>query len=206
MRPANFIYGLIDPRTLLIRYVGLTSVGMRRPRAHLKTLRHGSRTYCKNWIAKLQLLGLTYDIAVLEILDDPVELDQAERWWIAFGRACGWPLTNHTDGGSVEEATRIEQRRQKALEKERRAEDAVAREQRKIEDAAKEETAKTARRLNLYSMISKRHGVSIEELEQEYQAHTEWKRAVEGRATEKRLERLERARQSLSRVRQGSRK
>jgi hypothetical protein len=30
---------------------------------------------------------------------DVADLNTAERWWIAFGRACGWPLTNSTDGG-----------------------------------------------------------------------------------------------------------
>jgi len=26
-------------------------------------------------------------------------LSSSERWWIAYGRVCGWPLTNLTDGG-----------------------------------------------------------------------------------------------------------
>jgi hypothetical protein len=41
---------------------------------------------------------LDYEIVVLENTTRKGLID-AERWWIAFGRACAWPLTNHTDGG-----------------------------------------------------------------------------------------------------------
>lgn len=43
--------------------------------------------------------GLSYEIAVLDIRDSADGLNEAERWWIAYGRASGWDLTNHTDGG-----------------------------------------------------------------------------------------------------------
>lgn len=99
-RPKKLIYGLIDPRTLLIRYVGKSSSGMTRPCNHGKghTLRH-DRTRCGNWIRKLQSAGLEYSVVILELCDSPEALALAERWWIAFGRVCGWPLVNHTDGG-----------------------------------------------------------------------------------------------------------
>jgi hypothetical protein len=44
-------------------------------------------------------LELDYEITVLEAVHDALKLEEAERWWIAFGRACGWPLTNIRDGG-----------------------------------------------------------------------------------------------------------
>jgi hypothetical protein len=34
--------------------------------------------------------GLDYEIVVLEETTQQ-DLINAERWWIAFGRACGWP-------------------------------------------------------------------------------------------------------------------
>lgn len=84
------IYGLIDPRTRLIRYIGQTMRGIQRSREH----RYPScpDTYCRRWVKKLQLLGLDYEVAVLEIVEVREQLSDAECWWIAYGRACGWPL------------------------------------------------------------------------------------------------------------------
>ncbi len=70
---------------------------MQRPRSHA----------AKGWI---------YEIAILEIVSEPKKetielcpwlpsprrptaLHEAERWWIAYGRASGWPLRNKSDGG-----------------------------------------------------------------------------------------------------------
>jgi len=93
---AHIIYGLIDPLTLLIRYIGLSSVGLRRPKAHLKAQ---GATHCARWIRKLKASGQRCEIVVLDIAQDAGSLPKLEQWWIAFGRACGWPLTNMTDGG-----------------------------------------------------------------------------------------------------------
>ena len=97
-RRLNLIYGLIDPSDRLIHYVGLSSRGLERPREH----RHAAKSDgvdCVKWIRELQSKGLDYEITVLEALENDSSLSAAERWWIAYGRACGWPLTNCTDGG-----------------------------------------------------------------------------------------------------------
>lgn len=94
-----FIYALVDPRTLLIRYVGQTRVGMRRPESHNRRSNRSHNTYTSNWLLSLHKAGLAATIVILQISTKP-SLDTDEIWWIAFGRACGWPLTNHTDGGS----------------------------------------------------------------------------------------------------------
>lgn len=92
-----FVYGLIDPETRAVFYVGQSTRGMQRPRDHAR----------KGW---------TFEIAILETVLDPraptpslcpwlpegrnqTALHEAERWWIAYGRASGWPLRNKTDGG-----------------------------------------------------------------------------------------------------------
>lgn len=92
-----FVYGLVDPISRIPFYVGESTIGMRRPRAHAS----------KGW---------TYDVVILEPVGDPTApvasicpwlpegrnptaLHEAERWWIALGRAFGWPLRNRTDGG-----------------------------------------------------------------------------------------------------------
>ncbi len=68
----------------------------------------------REWLQDLFAAGYDYDITVLEAIDDPsapgvlctwwtginaTALNDAERWWIAWGRENGWPLTNQTDGG-----------------------------------------------------------------------------------------------------------
>ncbi len=95
----NLIYALVDPHTLLVRYIGLSSTGMKRPRDHRNPSQLKSRTHKTNWIRSLQALGLDYTIVVLEEVASSCAVSVAEIWWIAYGRASGWPLTNLTDGG-----------------------------------------------------------------------------------------------------------
>jgi len=98
MSSSCIIYGLIDPRTLLIRYVGKSLTGVERPRKHRQCDPHKTGPRCINWIKQLLADGLCYEIVVLDT-GVKENLSALERYWIAFGRACGWPLTNLTDGG-----------------------------------------------------------------------------------------------------------
>lgn len=92
------IYGLYDPRTSRIRYVGKSSDGLRRPRAHGRRLKY-EPGHKSNWIRQLQKLGLNYGIVILETASDVAELKTMECFWIAQGRGLDWPLTNLTNGG-----------------------------------------------------------------------------------------------------------
>ncbi len=94
------IYGLVDPRTQAVRYVGKSTSGLRRPKEHsAPSLLEGVRTHKANWIRTLRAQGLRPTITVLEEFSDAGPLDVAEVAWIATGRALGWPLTNGADGG-----------------------------------------------------------------------------------------------------------
>src|ERR1700694_1006043 len=96
----HIIYALVDPRTRGIRYIGKSCTGTTRAVAHgspAHMLRWPSHK--TNWIRELQGLGLKYEIQILEVLPTADALCDAERRWIAHGRAQGWPLTNLTDGG-----------------------------------------------------------------------------------------------------------
>lgn len=92
------IYGLVDPRTDELRYVGKSSSGFNRPRQ-----RHSA--YCACWIKGLfDESGLRPDIIILKQFDDSLEslhetMNTAERDFIAVFRAIGCRLTNLTDGG-----------------------------------------------------------------------------------------------------------
>lgn len=100
-RPQCFIYGLIDPRTEEIRYVGKTTRGLYRVLAHGKSIgvTKEKHTHKYRWIRSLRELGLSYGWTILEIIEDVFLIDDRERFWIAHGREVGWPLTNATDGG-----------------------------------------------------------------------------------------------------------
>lgn len=96
----NIIYGLIDPRTLMVRYVGQSTTGPTRPISHGREskLKIEAHTHKARWIRRLQADGLEYAWTTLEevALSD---LNDREEWWIRYGKMSGWPLTNLTSGG-----------------------------------------------------------------------------------------------------------
>lgn len=100
------IYGLADPRTGAIHYVGKSKTALRRPRRHGGELLRKDMTPKGHWVRELFADGVSYEIRVLEELDDVAELDAHERFWIAQGRGLGWPLTNVTKGGKGTEGMR----------------------------------------------------------------------------------------------------
>lgn len=108
----SIIYGLVDPRDMLIHYVGKSVQGLKRARAHQYQDKRAGNPSRLAWLNELSSSGRRYDIAVLECISAPhtslcwwwtglntSPLNDAERWWIAYGRACGWPLLNQTAGG-----------------------------------------------------------------------------------------------------------
>ena len=95
------IYGLTDPRSGDVRYVGKSSCGLKRPRQHDsdKVLKRETNRHKANWIHQLGAQGFRYGIKVLDAVVDAGMLPELERYWIAYGRSNNWPLTNLTDGG-----------------------------------------------------------------------------------------------------------
>lgn len=99
------IYGLVDPTTHLVFYVGKSVRGLLRAGVHARPRnRENADTR-----AKLEAISYAFEIVMLEVCTSD-QLNTAERWWIAYGRASGWPLTNRTAGGEglrqVHESTR----------------------------------------------------------------------------------------------------
>lgn len=93
-----FVYGLIDPRTSLIRYVGKSETGLARPGQHRTPSSLRDETYKNHWLRELFALTLDYQIVILQASSIDAVCDD-ECWWIFYGRVSGWPLTNATDGG-----------------------------------------------------------------------------------------------------------
>lgn len=114
------VYGLRDPRTSKIRYVGKSARGIRRAREHICPRYLRGNNHRVNWIKQLLAQGLVYEI---EILDEPTRdnLAEQERWWIARGRQQGWPLTNATLGGDGGDTFSGKKHSPETIEKMRRA-------------------------------------------------------------------------------------
>jgi len=94
----HLIYGLIDPRTLLIRYIGMSATGMHRPENRRLPSFKRDNDFTRAWLSEFMSLGLRFEIVVLQY-SSATSLKSDERWWITFGRMCEWPLTNLTGGG-----------------------------------------------------------------------------------------------------------
>jgi hypothetical protein len=99
METSNFfIYGLRDPNTLEIRYIGLTSRGLKRPQHHsCKSALKFEKCHRSSWIKSLN--GKKPIIEVLEYCKNKELLNDLEIKWIKFAQLENWNLTNHTPGG-----------------------------------------------------------------------------------------------------------
>ncbi len=90
-----FIYGLCEPETSDVRYIGKTIDVKSRVSSHL---RERGRTRKHRWIQSLHARAMTPRVIVLEVVSDD-RADDAENWWILFLRRQGYSIINHTDGG-----------------------------------------------------------------------------------------------------------
>lgn len=99
-RSRYLVYALVDPRTLAVRYVGVSSSGLERPKQHRldSVLALGVNKRKDDWIRGLKATGLTYAIRVLEYSDNPEGAHAAEAYWIHWMRTAGEHLYNQTAG------------------------------------------------------------------------------------------------------------
>lgn len=99
----NFIiYGLIDPNTDYIRYIGKSVSGLKRAREHMKpsSLKNDGNTHKANWIRSLKKQNLKYNIIVLDKANNFNELYEKEQYWIQTFKSQNYEfLTNSQDGG-----------------------------------------------------------------------------------------------------------
>ena len=87
------IYGLVDPRTGQIRYVGQTQNHPEvRLDGHIKK-RDENREKLR-WLDELRLLSLKPTVVVLGYAATLDEALKVEREWIMRGMRAEWPLTN----------------------------------------------------------------------------------------------------------------
>lgn len=90
------IYGLVEPDTGLIRYIGKSIRPEQRLRDHINDKLPCHRT---NWIKSLKSKGLEPELIVLESIRGAWPWQESEKYWIKYAKQNGWPLVNSTDGG-----------------------------------------------------------------------------------------------------------
>jgi hypothetical protein len=93
------IYGMDDPRTHELRYVGQTIKPLeQRKMEHLYEARYGKRARRFIWMRSLLAADIEPEIFLLEEVSE-VEADEAEQFWIAYFKSLGANLVNGTEGG-----------------------------------------------------------------------------------------------------------
>jgi len=97
MKKHFLIYALFDPRTEEIRYVGQSTRGISRAKAHRWI--SPTQPHLSNWIRKLKSEGVEYGIKILEDCNSQDEVNDAEIKWIANMREAGCDLMNIASGG-----------------------------------------------------------------------------------------------------------
>lgn len=100
-----YIYGLVDPRDMRVRYIGKTIHLKLRFYQHMKA--DAKNPFKDEWINELALIGLKPEMKIIDRCDD-FDWQSRERFWIAEYRKTTPDLTNIEDGGSgVEKSFRI---------------------------------------------------------------------------------------------------
>ena len=95
-----YVYGLIDPRDLNLRYVGYTASTLKkRVGQHCQPSKLKTNSYKNNWIKSIKLTGLLPEIYMIEAHETKDEALLAETELIAYYKYIGCELTNVTDGG-----------------------------------------------------------------------------------------------------------
>lgn len=97
-RSVVFIYALLDPETMEVRYIGKTYNLNKRFREHCNSLRPSHKT---SWIQSIKRLGKLPLLEVIECIDDPHEQHWQSRevFWIEWFIKEGYRLTNLDGGG-----------------------------------------------------------------------------------------------------------
>lgn len=93
------IYGLSDPLTGDVRYVGKTWYRPERRLTYHLTHSKKSRLASGNWIRSLVNKGLRPVLFEIEKVELDADWQSREKHWIAHYRNAGARLLNHTDGG-----------------------------------------------------------------------------------------------------------
>lgn len=107
------IYGLVDPRTAKIRYIGKTNNPKRRLFQHIKGRADQRITPVRSWVASLVCQGIEPGMITIEQCEEEIWEDR-ERHWIKHFKDSGFEILNVAEGGN-QPACSNEQRRKNAI-------------------------------------------------------------------------------------------
>jgi hypothetical protein len=96
------IYGVADPRTGDIRYIGQTKNVKARRKSHISGSCSGKTLPVSRWERKLRQEGVLPTFVILQEGIGREDINRLEAEWIAKGRAEGWSLLNLIDGATSE--------------------------------------------------------------------------------------------------------
>ncbi len=115
MPETTFIYGLVDPRTQELRYVGKANNPSQRWYNHLCTTER-EHNHKANWIKQLRQIGMKPEWFSIEEVDQS-QWQEAEIFWIRYFTYIGCNLTNGNEGGmgGVSPTPEVRQKRSVAL-------------------------------------------------------------------------------------------
>jgi hypothetical protein len=95
------IYALADPRTLRIRYIGMTqNHPIERMIQHWQN-KKGEQCQKEKWIAELKAVGTKPTVLILQYVNTLDDARTGEKFWIKQGIDSGWPLANQAGGANT---------------------------------------------------------------------------------------------------------
>lgn len=95
----NYIYGLIDPITSELRYIGKSFDPKKRLVQHLEPGQLKQKTHKSRWLNKLNKKGLVPELIILESNLSVEYANEAEQFFIEYFKSIGSRLTNGRPGG-----------------------------------------------------------------------------------------------------------
>jgi hypothetical protein len=90
-----YIYGLVDPRTNQLRYVGKTKDAYHRYYDHMRARKN---SHLRNWLRQVKSCGDQPEMLIIETVTTE-QWPEAERFWIAYFEYIGANLCNRHGGG-----------------------------------------------------------------------------------------------------------
>lgn len=110
-----YIYRLVDPETNETRYIGKTVQPEKRLWFHLFHAKHGKDSHKDRWIRQLLAKDVEPLFEVIEVCDQAI-WQERERFWIAYHKENGSPLTNTSAGGQAIDCPRTDEWRKRISE------------------------------------------------------------------------------------------
>lgn len=95
----HIIYGLVDPNSKELRYIGYSSEIDRRIKDHHRPIYLKVKSHKNNWLKSLLAQGREAELILIEEYDSAEQLPQAEIDMVEYFRYLGADLTNGTRGG-----------------------------------------------------------------------------------------------------------